>query len=331
MQINPKYKRLLNYVFGPILFVILAFSIYHKITSQHDLENEWNSISETMTHNRYLLLVMLLLMCMNWSVEARKWQLLIKPVQDVSIFTGFKAVLSGLSFSLFIPNGAGEYLGRMLYLNDGNRLRSVAVSFVGSLSQVLVTLIIGVIGLHYLLSEAPAFGAQTIGLSKFWLTALLYAVYIFIIFFLLLYFKISLVVTWFERIPFVNKHRVFVNSLEQFDNPLLIRILLLSFVRYIIFIAQYMLMFYLCDVQISAMMTISAVSVLFLLLAIIPTIPIAELGVRGEISIKIFGLLTQNTLGVITAAALIWLINIIIPSLFGSLFVLGLRIFKKKM
>ena len=330
MRLNAKYKKILNYVVGPLLFVILTYSIYHKISAQPNLKDAWRSMWQTMSRNPLLWILMLLLMCINWSVEARKWQLLIRPVQRVNLFTGFKAVLSGLSFSLFIPNGAGEYLGRMLYLGEGNRLRSVAVSFVGSLSQVLVTLVIGVAGLHYLLASVPSFGAQTIGLSRFWLKALLYAVYIFIIFFLLLYFKISMFVTWFEKIPFVYRHRVFVSSLEQFDNPLLFRILLLSFIRYLVFIAQYVLMFYLCNVQMPVLWAISSVSVLFLLLAIVPTIPIAELGVRGEISIKVFGLLTANTLGVISVAGFIWLINIIIPSLIGSLFVLSLRIFKKK-
>ncbi len=330
MRLNPKYKKLLNYVIGPVLFVVLAFSIYHKIIKQPNLQSSWQSMRGTMAHNPYLLLLMLLLMCINWSIEARKWQLLIRPVQQVNLFTGFKAVLSGLSFSLFIPNGAGEYLGRMLYLGEGNRLRSVAVSFVGSLSQVIVTLLIGVTGLHYLLASVPAFGAGSIGLSKFWLKALLYAVYIFIIFFLFLYFKISLFVTWFEKIPFVHKHRVFVDSLETFEGPLLARILSLSLLRYMVFVSQYVLMFYLCNVKIPPLWTISSVSVLFLLLAIVPTIPIAELGVRGEISIKVFGLLTQNALGVVSAAGFIWLINIIIPSLIGSLFVLSLRIFKKR-
>lgn len=330
MRLNSRYKKILNYIIGPILFVVLAYSIYYKIIHQPNLHGSWQSMLQTMARNPMLWILMIVLMCLNWSIEARKWQLLIKPVQKVSLFTGFKAVLSGLSFSLFIPNGIGEYLGRMLYLGEGNRLRSVAVSFVGSLSQVLVTLIIGVAGLHYLLIYVPSFSAQTIGLSRFWLKALIYAVYIFIIFFIFLYFKISLFAKWFEKIPFVYKHRVFVNSLEKFDNPLLWHILLLSLIRYIIFIAQYVLMFYLCNVQMPITWAISSVSVLFLLLAIVPTIPIAELGVRGEISIKVFGLLTKNTLGIVSVAAFIWLINIIIPSLIGSLFVLSLRIFKKK-
>lgn len=323
------WKKILNYVVGPILFVVLSYSIYHKIQKQPNLPKSWDTIKEAFSAHAYLLILMLLLMVLNWSLEARKWQLLIRPVQKVSLMTGFKAVLSGLSFSLFIPNGMGEYLGRMLYMQEGNRLKSVAVSFMGSLSQVIVTLIIGVIGLEFMIHYVPSAGLENTGLTRFWLKALVYAVIIFICFFLLLYFKISLFVNWFEKIPFVYKHRLLIDSLKEFDKKLLLRVLLLALCRYSVFIAQYVLMFYLFNVTMSLKEAIWSVSILFLLIAIVPTIPIAELGVRGEISIKVFGLFSANTLGIVSAAGFIWLINLIIPALVGSLFVLSLRIFKK--
>lgn len=323
------WKKILNYVVGPILFVVLAYSIYNKIQKQPNLDKSWLTIRETFSSHAYLLLLMFLLMIINWSLEAKKWQLLIEPVQKVSLMTGFKAVLSGLSFSLFIPNGMGEYLGRMLYMQEGKRLQSVAISFMGSLSQVIVTLVIGVIGLEFMLHYFPSSGLMTTGLNRFWLRALVYAVIIFIGFFLLLYFKISLFVNWFEKIPFVYKHRLLIDSLKEFEQKLLLRVLLLAFCRYSVFIAQYILMFYLFNVVMPLEESIWSVSILFLLIAIVPTIPIAELGVRGEISIKVFGLLSTNTLGIISAAGFIWLINLIIPALVGSLFVLSLKIFKK--
>lgn len=324
-----KWKKLLNYVVGPILFVVLSYSIYRKIEKQPNLPKSWDAIKETFSAHYYLLALMLLLMVLNWSLEARKWQLLIRPVQKVSLMTGFKAVLSGLSFSLFIPNGMGEYLGRMLYMQEGNRLKSVAVSFMGSLSQVIVTLVVGVIGLEFVKYNVPSVGLATTGLTPFWLQALVYAVVIFIVFFLLLYFKISIFVNWFEKIPFVYKHRLLIDSLKDFDRTLLLQVLLLAFIRYVVFIAQYVLMFYLFNVTMPLQEAIWSVSILFLLIAIVPTIPIAELGVRGEISIKVFGLFSTNTLGIVSAAGFIWLINLIIPALVGSLFVLSLRIFKR--
>ena len=323
------WKKILNYVVGPILFVVLAYSIYNKIQSQPNLPKSWATIRTTFSSHAYLLILMLLLMVLNWSLEARKWQLLIRPVQKVSLMTGFKAVLSGLSFSLFIPNGMGEYLGRMLYMQEGNRLKSVAVSFMGSLSQVIVTLVVGVIGLEFMVHYVPSAGLANTGLTRFWVKALVYSVIIFIGFFLLLYFKISIFVSWFEKIPFVYKHRLLIDSLKAFDRRLLLRVLLLALCRYSVFIAQYVLMFYLFNVMMPLKEAIWSVSILFLLIAIVPTIPIAELGVRGEISIKVFGLFSSNTLGIVSAAGFIWLINLIIPALVGSLFVLSLRIFKK--
>jgi len=323
------WKKILNYVVGPILFVVLACSIYNKLQKQPNLPKSWDIIKETFSSHAYLLVLMLALMVVNWSLEARKWQLLIRPVQKVTLMTGFKAVLSGLSFSLFIPNGMGEYLGRMLYMQEGNRLKSVAVSFMGSLSQVIVTLVIGVIGLEFMMHYVPSAGLANTGLTRFWIKALVYAVIIFIGFFLLLYFKISLFVNWFEKIPFVYKHRLLIDSLKEFDRKLLLRVLLLAFCRYSVFIAQYVLMFYLFNVMMPLKEAIWSVSILFLLIAIVPTIPIAELGVRGEISIKVFGLFSSNTLGIVSAAGFIWLINLIIPALVGSLFVLSLRIFKR--
>ena len=328
-MLKRNWKKILNYVVGPILFIVLSYSIYHKIQKQPNLPKSWAAIKETFGAHFYLLGLMLLLMVLNWTLEARKWQLLIRPVQKVSLMTGFKAVLSGLSFSLFIPNGMGEYLGRMLYMQEGNRLKSVAVSFMGSLSQVIVTLVVGVIGLEYVMHYVPTAGLANTGLTRFWLRALIYAVIVFIGFFLLLYFKISLFVNWFEKIPFVYKHRLLIDSLKEFDRPLLLRVLLLAFCRYSVFICQYVLMFYLFNVMMPLKEAIWSVSILFLLIAIVPTIPIAELGVRGEISIKVFGLFSTNTLGIVSAAGFIWLINLIIPALVGSLFVLSLRIFKR--
>ncbi len=324
-----RYKILLNYIIGPVLFLVLSFSIYKKIKAQENLPETWNVLKESLYEQWPLLLLMIALMIVNWTFEAKKWQILISPVQRVSLFKGFKAVLSGLSFGLFIPNGMGEYLGRMLYLNEGNRLKSIAVSFMGSLSQLLITLITGVLGLYYLMFVKDINVAGATGLSFIWFKALLYAVFIAIAFFLFLYFKIGWVSGFFQNIPFVYKHRFLIEALKTFDTPTLFKVLFVSLLRFSVFVLQYLLMFYLFKVEIALASAISSICVMFLLIAIVPTIPIAELGVRGEISLIIFGMLSTNTIGILSATVLIWLINLIAPAMIGSLFVLSVKVFKK--
>jgi hypothetical protein len=69
---------------------------------------------------------------------------------------------------------------------------------------------------------------------------------------------------------------------------------------------------------------------MFFALAIVPTIALAELGVRGKISIYLFGAFSTNTLGIVLTATAIWLINLVVPALAGSLFLLGIKFFRKK-
>ena len=64
-------------------------------------------------------------------------------------------------------------------------------------------------------------------------------------------------------------------------------------------------------------------SVFYLIMAIVPTIGIVELPVRGVASGLIFGLFSTNTLGIQVAAFGIWLINIVAPAVIGSLFILS--------
>ena len=75
-----------------------------------------------------------------------------------------------------------------------------------------------------------------------------------------------------------------------------------------------------------------AVSVSFLVMAVIPTIALfTDLGLRGKVSLKLMGLFSGNSLGISLTAVSIWFINLIIPALAGSLLILGIkRIFKNK-
>jgi hypothetical protein len=45
----------------------------------------------------------------------------------------------------------GEYAGRVLFLNEGNRLRSISLTIVCSMSQLIITLLMGCIGLGALM------------------------------------------------------------------------------------------------------------------------------------------------------------------------------------
>ncbi|BAV09144.1 hypothetical protein FLA_5192 [Filimonas lacunae] len=273
--------------------------------------------------------VVMALSLVNWGIEARKWQVLVAPVQHITLWKAFKAVLSGLALSLFVPNRVGEYVGRILYMDEGNRLRSIALTLIGSVSQLIVTLVAGIGGLIYLRSYVLTEGRQLQGLSAFWFDGMLYAIIVGTVLLLLVYYKLSRITSIIERIPFVSKYSFFIQKVETFHWKELTNVLMLSVVRFVVFTAQYLLLMQVFEVHIGIIDGWWIICVMFLVLAIVPTIPIAELGVRGQASLQLFGLLSTNTIGIIATAAGIWGINLILPSLAGSLFILSIKLFRK--
>jgi hypothetical protein len=235
-----------------------------------------------------------------------------------------------IRFSLFVPNGIGDYAGRMLYMHEGNRLRSITVTLVGSMAQLIVTLTAGLMALLYLRNNSWHDAEQFQGLSFFWINGIIFMIAMGALLMLFIYFKLNWLTVMFEKIPFVYKYRFMVEKLEHISAADLTRILWLSVVRFGVFIVQYLLMLHIFSVQLNALDAACTVSVLFLVMAILPTIPVADLGMRGEVGLQLFGILTSNTTGVIATTAGIWLLNLIVPAVAGSLFILGIKLFRNR-
>lgn len=331
--LNKRVKILLHYWLGPLLFVGLGFSIYYHILQQPDfkqsLNRAWQSLRGGAAHS---MLAVVGLMLVNWSCEALKWRTLIQHIQPVSFLKAFRAILSGLTFSVALstPNGIGEYFGRVLYLDDGNRLRAISLTFVGSLSQLLVTLIMGTAGLIVLKPLLLHEFAQHKELSLLLLNASIGGLLAGSIGLIVMYFKLSWLVTMLERLPFIKRWAFFIQKIEELDWRELLQVLLFSALRYIVFVVQYLVLLQVFGVDVGIWSGIWLTALMFLALAVVPTIALAELGIRGQLGIFLFGLLSTNTVGILLTASCIWLINIVLPAVAGSLFYLGLKFFRNR-
>src|SRR4029078_12723845 len=139
----------------------------------------------------------ILLMIVNWSIETIKWKISVAPIQKVSFIKAFKAVLSGVSFSVSTPNRIGEYLGRVLYMDDGNRLKTISITIVGSISQLIITLLMGCIGLFVLRPDIEASHL----VSPLWMKVVLYGVSVALVILTLFYFRLSWLIRLVDRLP----------------------------------------------------------------------------------------------------------------------------------
>lgn len=267
-------------------------------------------------------------MFFNWGIEARKWQVLLYRLEKLSLVKSFKAILAGVAFALNTPNRIGEYGGRILFIPEGKRIKAVSLTIAGSFSQLIITLVFGIAGL-FMLTETFSQNKDIVSLSL-WLKFLKGVLVVVTLICILVYFRISWIIRGVEKLPGVSRFVQHISVLEDLSVTILLRVLSLSLARFIIFIIQYNLLLQVMHVNMGWWDGFWTVSVLFLWLAIWPTIALLELGLRWEYSIILFGMYSPNIVGIYAAATCIWLINLVLPAMGGSLFMLGLRIFKER-
>jgi hypothetical protein len=108
-------------------------------------------------------------------------------------------------------------------------------------------------------------------------------------------------------------------------NNILLKVLLLSFLRFVFFILQYWLLFQLTNTGIGFRDTFVAISIMLLWLAIVPTFSFLELGLRWEFALLLMGSLTENALGIAVSVTAVWLINLMLPAAVGAIGLLRYR------
>ena len=333
VTLNKNIKILLNYVIGPLVFCLLTWSIYTQLLRQHNwrasLNHAWRALEGG---EAWKLVLTILLMFVNWGLEARKWQVVIKRIQYLSFFQSCKAVFTGTTLAFFTPNRIGEYMGRILYLDEGKRIKAISLTIVCSMGQLLVTWWAGIGGILYLQNYGDKNLLHTFAPHMgLWMSMVLYATLVAAVILTLFYFRLAGLVRWIEKIPRIRKPVAYVRVLDNLNATILLRILSLSVLRYCVFIGQYYLLFDVFDVHVTAAQVAGSVSVIFLILSIVPTIAvITELGVRWKIGIEVVQLFNSNITGILATSLAVWMINLVIPALIGGLLILGIRFFNNR-
>jgi hypothetical protein len=327
---NKNIKIILNYVVGPLVFCLLIYSIYVQIQRQPNWHHSLEHIGESFTGNSvWKLFVVILLMFINWAIEARKWQIALSSLQKISFVRAYKAIFTGTTMAFFTPNRVGEYLGRILYIKEGYRARSIALTIVCSIAQLLVTFVIGFFGLIFF-RKMVGDGAENHSLLV-GIEFLYYLVIAGCILLTIFYFRLSSLVRWLEQYSRMSRVLVYIRNLRDFNATILLRILSLSVFRYLVFIVQYYLLFQVFEVDVTWWQSFWSISVVFLVLAIVPSIAVlTELGIRWKASIELIRVFSDNAVGILATSLAIWVINLVIPALIGSLLILGIRIFRNK-
>lgn len=271
-----------------------------------------------------------MLMPVNWGLESYKWYVLVNKYQPLSFSKAFESVLSGLTLAMNTPNRIGEYGGRVVYLEASFRLKGVALALVSSVGQLLITLIFGWLALLILKPQLQQVHLGATHFSGILLQVFQYSVLFFIVLTGVFFFRMQLLAKMLKWIPWLKEKLSFTDVLENLSNRGYLQILFYSFLRFIVFALQYVLIWQALQIEIPWWQGFWSVALIFLVMAIVPSFAIADVGIRGKVAISIIGIFSTNSIAILAGTIGIWLLNLVLPALIGSLLLLTIKIFKER-
>ena len=304
----------------------MCWSLYNQIINQQDLQQRWLEMKQAWLRPAFW--VVFFGMFANWGIEAFKWKLLVRPLERINYVHAFKSVMAGCSITMLTPNRVGEYGGRILYISEENRLAAIPLTILGSISQLFVTVLLGTIGLFvfkFAITENTALFHLMPDLAG---QFLLYSSMLSTIALAFFYFRAGMFIRILLHIPYLKRLTRYLHFMYEFSQKQLLRILMLSFLRYLVFILQYVLLLSVMRVEVPFVDCFWLLSIFYLIMTMAPTIGFTELPLRAAASIQLLSLYSNNVLGMQAASLSIWIINLVLPAIAGSLLILGIKIMK---
>ena len=305
--------------------MVLAFIfIYHQFLNKNANLKQFQQLISHISHNQvvFTLCFVVLLMMVNWLLESLKWQYLSRKLVNISVWEAVEAVFCGLTWAIFTPNRIGEYGGRVMFLPNRKRIHGVFAMAVGSFAQNVITNITGLLAslcfTYYFLQIT---GWLFLGISAL--------VIFFLAVLLVFYFNINWLVLLFDKVKFLRKYHRFFEIMGRYNNHELLVVIGYSLSRFFVFSFQYYLVIHLLLPGIPFFDMMTTVVVFIFIQSALPSLDLLDIGVRSFTAAHLFLYITSQQIAIIAAVSSIWLINLIIPAILGSVFVFKLKFFDR--
>lgn len=289
-----------------VLFLVAACSyIFSVIYNHKDFNKEFFKIwQQLMQSSISYIAIVCILMLANWYLEAYKWRLLIFPLQKINISTAIKSVVSGIALSFMTIGGVGDYLGRALHSNTKDQKALIGITLAGGIYQNLITYTAGGIAFIFFSEVTKS--------------------YVFILWLLLLFsfLTISFLLFHAHLLEKFNKLSRFVYALKFHTNKQKTGILLISFIRYAIILTQYYIILLALECPLPFINFFTGIALMLLLKSAIPRISfLSDLGIREFSALLFFSKFGLSPAIIISSTLLLWLLNILLPTLLGLYFI----------
>ena len=311
----PKSNQLNNQkrVWYKILQVTIVLLTFLFLYSKLKEDFSWQFLEEI--NQPELLVWILLLLPVNSGLEAVKWWKLTRSFSKQSFGKAFQSILLGSFYTLFTPNRIGDGAGRVQMLPSGNKSRGTFAFINGSMSQFLCTVVFGGFALAIIQQWYSPLDSEWWPFAQ-WVR---WPIWIGTILLLLLYIEpgwVTMAKDLTKEESWIGKR---VRTLQQYSRRQNAGTLFLSAFRYAVFATQFYFALKLFGLDGSTFEIYLRIGILYLATTLIPTVALAELGVRESFAILLFPAVGISEEGAMAATFLLWIVNLLIPALVGGL------------
>jgi hypothetical protein len=232
---------------------------------------------------------MIILSLSSWLVESKKWQVLVGGLYALRFRESVIQNLTAQAASFITPLRAGEIVFKVLFYQNELRKEIAGRTIVGNMSQMLVTTLLGLAGGFFILKDE--------------LTSVIFVFFVAILLFIL----ILVFVLWAWK-----KYQ-----LQTLCKKLVVHVASLSFLRYVLFAANWVLILWVLDYEMTVFKIITSVMAMYFLISVIPLMPVADIPVRLTAAAMVFEESTVLGETILFATLLVWCVNTILPTLAG--------------
>ncbi len=303
ITISHKTKQLLVFSVKLLIVVGAFYFIYNQLASNDKLD--WDKFIILFHKNQSFAGISFILFFsfLNRFLEILKWQNLAQVVKPISINEATKQVLAALTLGVFTPVGVGEYAGKALYFEKKEAKKIIFLNLICNGIQVVATGVFGIIGMMIL-----GYWLWSVGIIVITITIFLFS-----------YITKKIKIKGYSIEDFIKKINEIPKKIHRKN-------LILGFCRYLVFSHQYYLLFLAFDVDLSYLTLMATITTVYFLASVVPSFQFLDFALKGSLAVYFFGILGVNEWVVVFVTSLMWFLNVVLPVVFGSYFVMIFKI-----
>ncbi|MBP7470028.1 MAG: flippase-like domain-containing protein [Flavobacterium sp.] len=309
ISISPKTKPFLFFTIKLLIVGGAFYFIYNQLANNDKLD--WQKFLVLFQKNYSLggIFFILLLSVLNRFFEILKWQNLVLHLNKISLAEATKQVLGALTAGLFTPNGVGEYAGKALFFEKSKAKKIIFLNLICNGIQMILSIVFGIFGLLYFNANYNIITTKTV-LTLFGICFLLFGV---------LFFSKKINIKGYSIEKLVHKINEIPKAIHQKN-------IFLAICRYLVFSHQYYFLFLAFDVDLPYFTLMATIASVYFLASSLPTFQFLDFAVKGSVAVYFFGMLGVNEWIVIFISTLMWFLNVVLPVVIGSYYVMNFKI-----